>query len=110
MIKLALFILLLIELLSLYLLVRLLRSKRGWIEKVALSIMLLVPVVGPLIYLFLIEEVPRQHPLLRNTGARGDYTHRMISFQSDRDTLHILSEEDPEPPEETARRISNPPS
>ena len=79
--------LVLLEMVSLFLLYRLVRSKRGILEKLALSVMLLIPFLEPLIFLILVEEVPPQHPFLRNAGARGDVTHRMIGIQADLDAL-----------------------
>ena len=56
----------------------------GWgFEKSVYCLVLLVPVVGPLLYVFLSEEVPPQSPLLRNNGPRGAYTDAMIAIQAD---------------------------
>jgi hypothetical protein len=63
---------------SLILFVRLLRSDRSAIEKLIGSLLLLVPILGPLLYQFFIEPPPPQHPSLRAWGPRGDYTHRWI--------------------------------
>lgn len=56
-------------------------SVRGW-EKWGLAVMLFVPFLGPLIYLFLREDVPPQDPYMQAPGSRGVYTDRMIAMQS----------------------------
>lgn len=68
--------------LSAFFIYRLLSSKRSAFEKSVYCVVLLVPVVGPLLYLFLSEEVPPQPPLLRNNGPRGAYTDAMIAIQA----------------------------
>lgn len=68
--------------LSAFFIYRLLSSKRSAFEKSVYCVVLLVPVVGPLLYLFLSEEVPPQSPLLRNNGPRGAYTDAMIAIQA----------------------------
>lgn len=69
------------EMLSAFLIYRLLSSKRNWFEKLVYCVVLLIPFVGPLVYFFLSEEVPPQPPLLRNEGPRGAYTHNMLAIQ-----------------------------
>ncbi|GGD39456.1 hypothetical protein [Pseudoxanthomonas indica] len=56
-------------------------SERGW-EKWGLAVMLFVPFLGLLIYLFLREDVPPQDPNMRAPGSRGVYTDRMIAMRS----------------------------
>jgi len=68
--------------LSTFFIYKLLSSKRSAFEKSVYCVVLLVPVVGPLLYLFLNEEVPPQPPLLRNNGPRGAYTDTMIAIQA----------------------------
>lgn len=68
--------------LSAFFIYRLLSSKRSVLEKSVYCVVLLVPVVGPLLYLFLSEEVPPQSPLLGNNGPRGAYTDAMIAIQA----------------------------
>ena len=68
--------------LSAFFIYRLLSSKRSVLEKSVYCIVLLVPVVGPLLYLFLSEEVPPQSSLLKNNGPRGAYTDAMIAIQA----------------------------
>ena len=68
--------------LSAFFIYKLLSSKRSKLEKSVYFVVLLVPVVGPLLYLFLSEEVPPQSPLLRNNGPRGAYTDAMIAIQA----------------------------
>ncbi len=50
-----------------------------WLEKGALTVVVLVPFLGWIAYLFLSENVPPQHEDLKNTGPRGFYTDRMIT-------------------------------
>lgn len=69
-------------LLSIFLIFRLLSSQRSLLEKCIFSAVLLIPLVGPLLYLFLSEEVPPQSPVLRNTGPRGAYSNWMIAIQA----------------------------
>lgn len=68
--------------LSAFFIYKLLSSNRSALEKSVYCVVLLVPVVGPLLYLFLSEEVPPQSPLLRNNGPRGAYTDTMIAIQA----------------------------
>lgn len=69
-------------LLSIFLIFRLLSSQRSLLEKCIFFAVLLIPLVGPLLYLFLSEEVPPQPPVLRNTGPRGAYSNWMIAIQA----------------------------
>lgn len=69
-------------LVSVFLIFRLLSSQRSLLEKCIFLVVLLVPLVGPLLYLFLCEEVPPQPSVLRNTGPRGAYTNWMIAIQA----------------------------
>ena len=68
--------------LSLFFIFRLLSGRRSVAQKSMYFVVLLVPVVGPLLYLFLSEEVPPQSPLLRNDGPRGAYTDKVIAIQT----------------------------
>lgn len=81
------FLLVICEIFAIVFACKVLTSERGYFEKLALVVVLCVPFLGPLLYLFLIENVPPQHPWLRNSGARGDYTHNMIGIQADLDEL-----------------------
>ena len=66
-------VLVLLELVALYLIVRLWRQKRrGWIGKLCWSIVLLVPVFGPLFYGFLTV----------NPDSQGDHTEDRIGASS----------------------------
>jgi hypothetical protein len=62
---------------------KLLSGSRSAAEKAGLVLVLLIPFVGPLFYFFLVEDVPSQHPLLRNGGPRGRYTDSMIGIRAD---------------------------
>jgi hypothetical protein len=64
---------------SVLLLYRLHTRPGHWFEKLALTVVLLVPFLGWLAYLFLVEDVPPQHEDLKNRGPRGFYTDRIIS-------------------------------
>ncbi len=64
---------------SLYLLYRLHTRPGHWLEKLALTVLLMVPFVGWIAYLFVVEEVPPQADDLQNQGPRGFYTDRMIT-------------------------------
>lgn len=64
---------------NLYLLFRLYSRPHHWLEKIALTVLLLVPFIGWLAYLFIVEDVPVQHEDLKNRGPRGFFTDRMIS-------------------------------
>jgi len=68
--------------LSAFFIYRLLSGKRSVTEKSIYCVVLLVPIAGPLLYLFLSEEVPPRSPLLRNDGPRGTYTDKMIAVQA----------------------------
>lgn len=72
-------LLVLTSLASLYLLCRLYARPVHWLERGALTLVLLTPFVGWIAYLFLVEEVPPQDEDLKNTGPRGFYTDRMIT-------------------------------
>jgi len=76
--------------LSAFFMYKLLCSSRRVFEKIVYTLVLLVPFVGPLIYLFLSEEVPPQSPLLRNHGPRGAYTDAMIAIQENLKELSRL--------------------
>jgi hypothetical protein len=71
------------ELISLWFLRGLLKSSRSRLEKFALALVLMVPVLGPFVYAFLSEDVPTNHPLLRDNGPRGNFTHSMIGIKAD---------------------------
>lgn len=70
------------EALSVFLIYRLLSRGRLDFEKIALCVVLLVPVLGPLLYAFLSENVPPQRPWQKNTGPRGYYTDMMIAMRA----------------------------
>jgi hypothetical protein len=61
---------------------KLLFSNRNFIEKLALLVILLIPVVGVFVYFFLGSEVPPQSQDLMDNGPRGAYTNRMIAFKA----------------------------
>lgn len=80
--------------------VRLLKGERGPLAKIVYTAVLLIPLVGPLLYLFLIEDVPPQEPFLRNNGPRGAYTDLVIAIQA---TLEGAAKKDAEEPAEAGQ-------
>lgn len=71
------------EAVSCFLGYRMLKRKESALEKMGLFVVLLIPVFGPIFYLFLVENVPPNNPLLMNKRPRGSYTHHMIGIQAD---------------------------
>ena len=65
--------------LSLFLLVRHFKRDLSRSSRIIGVLLLLVPLVGPLLYWFLLNDLPPQNKVLQNRGARGDYTHAWIS-------------------------------
>lgn len=65
---------------SLLLLIKLWRSNDLIIFKVVISALALVPVFGPIFYLFTTDRTPPQDQCLQDRGARGQYTHTRISM------------------------------
>ena|SRR5688572_7362677 len=68
-------------LVSLWLMFRLVTSRRSRWEKVGGIVLLAVPVAGPLLYWFVYTSPPPQHPLLRGNGTRGEFLHRWIGVR-----------------------------
>lgn len=69
------------EFVSLVLLVRLWRKKDYLFFKLANSFILLIPVMGPLLYLFWMEAPEAQKGYLQNRGPRGEYTDRWLLIE-----------------------------
>ncbi len=69
-------------LVSLVLLPRIWRNEKYLVFKVLISVITLIPFVGPLLYLFVSDSTPPQDLKLQNRGPRGDYTHKLISLKS----------------------------
>lgn len=67
------------ELMSAFLLCKLWAKKGRLLVKVLLSIIALIPIVGPILYLFVTDQSEPQGD--RNTRPRGDYTHVWISVR-----------------------------
>ena len=69
------------SLLSLFLLTRHFRRSLSRSEIIVGVALLLVPMVGPLLYWFLLDDTPPQDPLLQNRRGRGSYTSDWISLK-----------------------------
>jgi hypothetical protein len=72
---------------SVFFMYRLLSGGRSVLEKLVYCAVLLVPFVGPLLYLFLSEEVAPQPSMLRNNGPRGAYTDGIIAVKASMEKL-----------------------
>jgi hypothetical protein len=68
-------------LLSLFLFVRHFKKDLSRSTRIIGVLLLLVPLVGPLLYWFLLNDLPPQNKALQNRGPRGDYTHAWISLK-----------------------------
>ncbi len=66
------------ELVSILLMLKIWRSKEGVFFKIIISALTLVPFVGPIFCLFVMDDTEPRSPELQNRGARGDYTHSWI--------------------------------
>jgi hypothetical protein len=69
------------EALSIYLLTRLWRGADIVSLKILASLVVLVPFLGPFMYLFASDETRPQPASLQNRGSRGQYTQRAISLR-----------------------------
>ncbi len=67
---------------SLLLIIKLWRSNDLLVFKVLISAIALIPVLGPILYLFTTDKTPPQERCLQNRGARGQYTHTWIGMRS----------------------------
>jgi predicted neutral ceramidase superfamily lipid hydrolase len=72
---------------SIFFIIRLLSSNRSKWSKVVYCLVLAVPFVGVLLYLFLSENVPPQSECLRDNGPRGSYTDKIISIKAVLDSM-----------------------
>ena len=68
-------------LVSLWLMIKVARSDRTRLDKFGGILLLAVPLVGPLLYWFVYNELPPQHPRLQNRGPRGAFAHKWISVR-----------------------------
>ena len=64
---------------SLRLMYNVARSERSKLDKAGATLLLLVPLVGPLLYWFVYIDIGPQNPLLQNRGLRWEFTHKWIS-------------------------------
>jgi hypothetical protein len=64
---------------SLWLMIKVVKSERTRLDKFGAFLLLSVPVVGPLLFWFVYNDLPPQHPYLQNRGARGDFTQSWIA-------------------------------
>ena len=69
------------SLLSLFLLVRHFKRDLSRSNRIIGVLLLLVPLVGPLLYWFLLSDLPAQDKILQNRGGRGSYTHAWLSIK-----------------------------
>ena len=74
-------------LISVFLWLRMLKRELHWLEKVGGTVLLAVPIAGPLLYLLVLSDTPSQHPMLRNQGGRGDYAQRVIMMKAALDKI-----------------------
>ncbi len=74
-------LLLLAGLISLWLMVKVARSERTKLDKFGAFLLLAVPLVGPLLYWFVYNDLPAQHKRLQNRGPRGELTHKWIAIK-----------------------------
>ena len=75
------------SLLSVFLLSRHFRRDLSRPESVIGALLLLVPLVGPLLYWFLLNEVAPQDKILQNRGGRGTYTSSWIALKPTLDKI-----------------------
>src|SRR5690606_6979474 len=68
-------------LVSLWLMVKVAKSDRTRLDKFGGILLLAVPLVGPLLYWFVYNNLPPQHPRLHNRGPRGEYAHKWTSIR-----------------------------
>ncbi len=66
---------------SLWFMVEVARSDRTRLDKLGAFLLLAVPLVGPLLYWFVYNDLPPQHPELQNRGAKGDFAHTWIAIR-----------------------------
>ena len=89
------------SLLSLLLLLHHFKRDLSRSDKVIGVLLLLVPLIGPLLYWFLLNDLPPQDKILQNRGGRGSYTDAWISVKpiADRiinDKKESLEKHDPQ--------------
>lgn len=66
---------------SLFLLTKVWRSSEHLAFKIAISFVTVIPIVGPVFYLFVANNTPPQDRCLQNKGPRGEYAHRWLSVK-----------------------------
>ena len=75
------------SLLSVFLLLRHSKRDLSRSEGIVGVLLLLVPLVGPLLYWFLLNEVAPQDKILQNRGGRGSYTSSWIALKPTLDKI-----------------------
>ena len=75
------------SLLSVFLLLRHSKRDLSRSEGIVGVLLLLVPLVGPLLYWFLLNEVAPQDKILQNRGGRGSYTSSWIELKPTLDKI-----------------------
>jgi hypothetical protein len=68
-------------LISIWLMVKVVTSDRSRLDKFGAILLLAVPFVGPLLYWFVYNDLPPQHPRLQNRGPRGEYASKWRSIR-----------------------------
>ncbi|MCG8611968.1 MAG: hypothetical protein MI864_15695 [Pseudomonadales bacterium] len=63
---------------SLFLLVKIWRSDEHLLIKFAVSSVTVIPVMGPVFYMFVSNRTPPQHVCLQDNGPRGSYLRRHL--------------------------------
>lgn len=71
------------EIISLTLLIFLWRGQQTTLSKVLLSVLVLIPIAGPILYLFgtVMSSTPAQDERFMNHGPRGEYFHSWITME-----------------------------
>ncbi|BFM13546.1 hypothetical protein R50072_36990 [Simiduia litorea] len=70
------------EVISICLLLRLWSKPDYLVFKILISVVTVVPFVGPVLYFFATDKTMPQSTELQNRGPRGDYTHKQISLDA----------------------------
>ncbi len=67
------------EMVSVFLIYKVWKSKEYLVFKVIGTFLIFIPFVGPLFILFIFDMPSSQNKALQNRGGRGHYTHSWIS-------------------------------
>lgn len=69
------------ELVSVYFFVKIWKNQDYLLIKILMSALVLIPIVGPFLYLFVSDDTQPQSPLLKNNKPMSYYTHGWISVR-----------------------------